>query len=1097
MLVFIGFQVRAEENNDYIEKGEKKTFKELSIKLKALEVARQVEDYIRNNPDKTLKDLQNDSVFQKIAIQQVGKTDYTAILNFDLIVKFHKQEDLIGFDAHLFKNDFPELWSILLKSDGGYDSSGYYSWRDENGIYREKYNYQAVVNEKTADKAGLIISVTTYLDEYDPEIPVNDIKNVENEKIILAKKLIKQKAIDVARQIEIYLTLNSKKTVLDLQQDEYFKKIAVQGVGKTGYTAVTDYNTLVNYFHKNPNIINLDLHTLADKLPGFWSVISQTQGGYEVEGLYDWEEADGKMKQKYMYVAIVDSKTVDGVGLSVAATTYLDEYDDLTQIKDERKQESAEELLIKLKALQVVDQIDKYLENYPQLTLEELQQNALFKNIAVQLVGKTGYTGVIDSQTGYFYFHPQEALINTDSFLLKEKLPDFWEIFNNTIGEECEESSGYYDWKESDGEITEKYLYTACVKHTTADGKKLFVGATTYIDELDATKYIKKYKINNSFSYAQDLIDQRALDIAKQIELYIKSHSQKTLEDLKQDEEFQKLAVQTVGETGYTYLVVKETGILNFHPDPKIRGVSYNSFKEKFPVIWSIANKTVISDPCEDSSGFYEWADIDGNIRDKYTYHRCIDAKTADNYTFFIGASTYLDEYEELNNTRQEQETLNVSYVSYIYWFLSGLVIVFLIISVLNQLNVIKFERTTAFYLLVIALIIIIGLFVFSTWLTANSMKKEAMNSTAKSLTAIANSRAAHVENFLKEQVEKVELIKIGNNYKKLLKMTLNDPDYQALYAEIEKRLINSVHKEMNEIFILDKDGKILVSTNKDIIGIDKSSDSYFVNAKEKTYIKDAYRSESTGKNIIVISSPFFDDKNEFLGVLVARSGMVFVNQITGNANDLGESGETYLINKEKYIITPSRFTDDAFLTQKADTLNAKNCFSMTDYAGKHIGHKAVEVFDDYRKIEVIGTHVYLPEMQWCLLAEIDKVEVLGNVTKNINKIWYFTAGIILSILIVGFMFNFLLTKSLKREVEAKTVNIKSQSSKIQEQLKKEELITKEKEKLLVGQKQAQEELEEKITEMEKFQKLTIGRELKMIELKEEIKKLKDSLNKK
>ena len=53
-----------------------------------------------------------------------------------------------------------------------------------------------------------------------------------------AQKAIKQKAEDVAKQVEIYIKSNPELTVLDLQNDSYFQNIAVQPVGKTGYTAL-------------------------------------------------------------------------------------------------------------------------------------------------------------------------------------------------------------------------------------------------------------------------------------------------------------------------------------------------------------------------------------------------------------------------------------------------------------------------------------------------------------------------------------------------------------------------------------------------------------------------------------------------------------------------------------------------------------------------------------------------------------------------------------------------------------------------------------------------------------------------------------------
>ncbi|MCD4761789.1 hypothetical protein K8R32_02400, partial [bacterium] len=121
----------------------------------------------------------------------------------------------------------------------------------------------------------------------------------------------------------------------------------------------------------------------------------------------------------------------------------------------EEGKESFEELSIKLKALQTAAQVEEYLKNNPNLTIKELQADPDFKKIAVQQVGETGYTAVIDVNSGYFYFHPQDALVNTDAYALKDNLPDWWEIIRQTIGGQCEESSGIYKWSEDDGSITE------------------------------------------------------------------------------------------------------------------------------------------------------------------------------------------------------------------------------------------------------------------------------------------------------------------------------------------------------------------------------------------------------------------------------------------------------------------------------------------------------------------------------------------------------------------------------------------------------------------------------------------------------------------
>ncbi len=135
----------------------------------------------------------------------------------------------------------------------------------------------------------------------------------------LGEKIIKQKAIDVAAQMEIFIKSHPKMKREDLFKDPWLKSIAIQKVGETGYTAVHD-DKGINYFHVNPQIVGTDLHDLSGKLPAFWKILEASLKG-PAWGYYDWKDADGKIRPKYMYLA-----PVQGTDLIVAATTYIDEF---------------------------------------------------------------------------------------------------------------------------------------------------------------------------------------------------------------------------------------------------------------------------------------------------------------------------------------------------------------------------------------------------------------------------------------------------------------------------------------------------------------------------------------------------------------------------------------------------------------------------------------------------------------------------------------------------------------------------------------------------------------------------------------------------
>ncbi len=135
----------------------------------------------------------------------------------------------------------------------------------------------------------------------------------------LGERMIREKAKDVAREIEIYMKMRPGSRISVLREDEELKKIAVQPVGETGYTAVHD-DKAINHFHTNPKIVGMNLRTLANRFPEFWKILEASLTGDAV-GYYDWEDADGVVRPKYMFIA-----PVEGTKLRVAATTYIDEF---------------------------------------------------------------------------------------------------------------------------------------------------------------------------------------------------------------------------------------------------------------------------------------------------------------------------------------------------------------------------------------------------------------------------------------------------------------------------------------------------------------------------------------------------------------------------------------------------------------------------------------------------------------------------------------------------------------------------------------------------------------------------------------------------
>jgi HAMP domain-containing protein len=145
----------------------------------------------------------------------------------------------------------------------------------------------------------------------------------------LGEQIIRDKAMSVADQIDIFIKLHPRMKKEDILRDPWLKEIGLQKVGNTGYTAVLD-DKAITYIHPDPQIVGLDLHQLSQKLPAFWKIIETSLKG-PASGYYDWKDPDGSIRPKYMYLAHI--KDTD---LIVASTTYIDEFSKPSKAVEER-----------------------------------------------------------------------------------------------------------------------------------------------------------------------------------------------------------------------------------------------------------------------------------------------------------------------------------------------------------------------------------------------------------------------------------------------------------------------------------------------------------------------------------------------------------------------------------------------------------------------------------------------------------------------------------------------------------------------------------------------------------------------------------------
>jgi HAMP domain-containing protein len=166
------------------------------------------------------------------------------------------------------------------------------------------------------------------------------------------------------------------------------------------------------------------------------------------------------------------------------------------------------EKMIEQKARDTAAQIELYFREHKGLTLADLPKDVELRNIAVQPVGQTGYTAIVDANNFYIVVHKFPENEGKNLTTLRESLPAFWKIIQASAG--GAPSSGYYDWIEPDGKIWPKYAFIAPINAPiTGTDKGLTLWSTTYISEFSAPAQVTRKKIDASVADTEMNINSR------------------------------------------------------------------------------------------------------------------------------------------------------------------------------------------------------------------------------------------------------------------------------------------------------------------------------------------------------------------------------------------------------------------------------------------------------------------------------------------------------------------------------------------------------------------------------------------------------------
>ncbi|MEE9398646.1 MAG: PAS domain S-box protein, partial [Dehalococcoidales bacterium] len=318
--------------------------------------------------------------------------------------------------------------------------------------------------------------------------------------------------------------------------------------------------------------------------------------------------------------------------------------------------------------------------------------------------------------------------------------------------------------------------------------------------------------------------------------------------------------------------------------------------------------------------------------------------------------------------------------------------------------------RLMTYFVLLAMLSLVIG---FTGYEVA---RRSIVEQVEAQLDSVATLKEEEVENWVEHLEEYLVWLattpQIQSHASTLVTQATTTPKYliahESLATEFRRAVVLG---EVSLVFLLDRaSGQVVASSKPSWEGIFRGNEQYFVEGKNRTYISDIFYSLKLDRSTMVISTPVKDSTGQLLAVLVAHANLEWLTSVMLERTGLGETGETYLVNKNNLMLTGSRFIPEAALEHWVFT-------EGVDQALK--GEHGTSFYPDYRGVPIIGAYRWLENMEVALLTEIDQAEAFAPIKALRNTIFGTAGGVMVIVTLLYLLLSRSVSQPIKRLVSA------------------------------------------------------------------------------
>lgn len=233
----------------------------------------------------------------------------------------------------------------------------------------------------------------------------------------------------------------------------------------------------------------------------------------------------------------------------------------------------------------------------------------------------------------------------------------------------------------------------------------------------------------------------------------------------------------------------------------------------------------------------------------------------------------------------------------------------------------------------------------------------------------------------------------------------------------------------LDELFLIDLDGKVVVSTNPDREAVSYGEEAIFLKGifqpSSQLPFTDSFPVNQQSQLIdsdrasVFVSRPVFGEDGQVTGVMGGRADVKALIALLEEQTGLGKTGKAYLVNENHALLNGiQRINNDELGTENQQFADSNGIRLAIQQASDDSG-----LYTDYFDNSVVGTYKWIPKLQAILAVEQDATEAFqaASATAKINLV------IALASVVVAVVASLIVTRSIANPI----VNLSDTATKI------------------------------------------------------------------